>query len=94
MEIEPMTTSFSEALQAVKEGATATRLGWNGKNMCIFLVPGSTFTVNRAPLNTLFAEGTVINYGGHIDMRTANGDIVTWTASQSDLLAEDWYVCE
>ena len=26
----------------------------------------------------------------HIDMRTADGQIVPWLASQTDLLAEDW----
>lgn len=81
---------FSAALRIVKNGGRVWRLGWNGKGMFIFLVPGSTFKVNRAPLLGIYPEGTEINYHGHIDMRTAQGLVVPWVASQSDLLADDW----
>lgn len=82
--------TFSEALELVKNGKKVARAGWNGKDMFIFLVPGSTFTVNRAPLLGIYPEGTVIKYHAHIDMKTATGDIVPWLASQTDVLAEDW----
>lgn len=82
---------FSTALEALMfEGARVARTGWNGKSMFIFLVPGSTFQVNRPPLLGIYPEGTVINYLPHIDMRTADGSIVPWLASQADLLADDW----
>lgn len=82
--------SFSQALVELKEGKLMCRQGWNGKGMFIFLVPGSTFKVNRAPLNVIFEEGTKIDYHGHIDMKTADGKIVPWLCSQTDMLAEDW----
>ncbi len=85
---------FSQALIAIKNGALVARAGWNGKGMFLFLVPGSQFVVNRAPLNVIFPAGTVINYHGHIDMKTANGQIVPWLASQTDLLAEDWQIVD
>lgn len=81
---------FSVALHALRKGVLVARKGWNGKNMFIFLVPGSQFEVNRAPLLGIFPEGTKINYRSHIDMKTADGSIVTWVASQTDLLAGDW----
>jgi hypothetical protein len=81
---------FSEALVLVREGDRVARAGWNGKNMFIFLVPGSQFTVNRAPLLGIYPEGTVITYHAHIDMRTADGVIVPWLCSQTDMLAIDW----
>ena len=81
--------NFSQALEAIKTGAKMARAGWNGKEMFVFLVNGSTFTVNRPPLNVIYPEGTEINYRSHIDMRTADGSIVPWIASQTDLLAED-----
>lgn len=84
--------SFSTALALVKEGKRVARVGWNGKNMFIFLVPGSVFKVNREPLLSILGEGTEVNYHGHIDMRTANGHIVPWLCSQTDMLAEDWMV--
>jgi hypothetical protein len=82
--------NFGEALNALKSGEKVARSGWNGKDMFLFLVPGSTFKVNRAPLLGIYPEGTEINYQAHIDMKTAQGTVVPWLASQSDVLAEDW----
>jgi len=84
--------SFSEALRALKHGQKVARVGWNGKGMFIFLVPGSTFKVNRAPLLGIYEEGTEINYHAHIDIKTVDGQIVPWLCSQTDMLAEDWMI--
>lgn len=82
---------FSMALDAVlTAGAKAQRKGWNGKNMFIFFVPRSHFEVNRPPLLGIYPEGTEIDYHGHIDMRTADGTIVPWLCSQTDMQATDW----
>lgn len=62
--------------------------------MFVFLVPGSVFLVNRAPLLGIYPEGTTIDYQSHVDMKTANGSIVPWLCSQSDLLATDWALTE
>jgi Protein of unknown function (DUF2829) len=80
------------ALKVLKSNGLVQRAGWNGKGMFLLLVPGSTFTVNRPPLNVIFPEGTSIEYHAHIDMKTADGMIVPWLASQTDVLAEDWSV--
>lgn len=84
--------SIGEAVAAMKDGFKVARIGWNGKNMFIFRVPGSTFTVNRPPLLGIYPEGTVIDYRPHYDMRTADGQIVPWLCSQSDLDADDWCI--
>lgn len=84
--------NFGDALLALKAGKRVARAGWNGKGMFLFLVPGSTFQVNRAPLLGIYPEGTVINYHPHIDMKTAQDTVVPWLASQTDVLAEDWEV--
>lgn len=81
---------FGQALAAIKVGKKVARADWNGKDMFLFLVPGSTFAVNRAPLLGIYPEGTQINYHAHIDMKTAQGYVVPWLASQADLLSEDW----
>lgn len=88
--VTPQLMTFSEALFLVKAGQRVARQGWNGKGMFIFLVPGSTFQVSRPPLLGIYPEGTTIDYHAHIDMRTADGQIVPWLASQTDLLAHDW----
>jgi hypothetical protein len=38
---------FSFALEAVKHGRKAARIGWNGKGMYIYLQPGSTINGKR-----------------------------------------------
>ena len=85
---------FSCALSAIKSGKVVTRENWNGKAMFIFMVPGSTFKVNRPPLLGIFPEDTEINYQAHIDMKTASGSIVPWVVSQSDIFADDWWIVD
>ena len=84
--------NFGDAFTELHRGQKIERLGWNGKGMFIFLVHGSQFEVNRPPLLGIYPEGTVITYQPHVDMRTADGTIVPWLCSQSDLLALDWKV--
>lgn len=80
------------AIKQMRNGEKVARAGWNGKGMFLFLVPGSTFAVNRAPLLGIYPEGTEIVYQPHVDMKTTQGTVVPWLASQSDLLAADWEV--
>lgn len=66
---------FGEALHALKNGHAVRRSGWNGKGMWLMLqVPG---------------EGSKMTLP-YIYMHTAQGDLVPWLASQTDMLAEDW----
>jgi len=75
-----MPFDFSKALRRLKSGRRITRTGWNGKAMYLFLVPSSK----------IVHDGTEFNYHAHIDMKTAQGYIIPWLASQADLLQEDW----
>lgn len=84
--------NFGQALDELKRGGRVAREGWNGKGMFLFLVPGSRFVVNRPPLLGIYPEGTEISYHSHVDMKTAQGDVVPWLCSQTDMLAEDWCV--
>ena len=85
---------FGQALEHLEEavGNKVARFGWNGKGMFLYLVPGSTFVVNRPPLLGIYPEGTEVRYHAHIDMKTAQGECVPWLASQTDILADDWEV--
>lgn len=91
--MEP-TMNFGSALQALENGQKVAREGWNGRGMFIFLVPGSRFEVNRPPLLGIYPEGTEINYCPHVDMKTADGKVVPWLCSQTDMLAKDWVIVE
>ena len=89
-----MANGIGWAVKQMQDGLKVRRAGWNGKGMFLFLVPGSRFEVNRAPLLGIYPAGTVIDYQPHVDMRTAQGTIVPWLCSQSDLLATDWEPAE
>lgn len=83
---------FGDVLRHLKLGKRARRSSWEHSSMFIFLVNGSTFTVNRAPLLGIFPPGTVIDYNPHIDVRMEDGTIAVWTATQVDILANDWMI--
>ena len=86
--------NFGQAIEALKECKRVARAGWNGKGMFLFLVSGSNFVVNREPLLSIMGEGTMVTYRPHIDMKDAEGKVVPWLASQTDMLAEDWQIVE
>ncbi len=69
--------TFSNALYRLKEGKRVTRAGWNGKSMWLELQTPDVNSKMKLP---------------YIYMSTAQGSLVPWLASQTDLLAEDWYL--
>ena len=85
---------FSTALLELKMGHKVSRAGWNGKNMFVFLVPGSTFAVNRPPLLGIYPDGHIIDYNPHIDIKSVDGRITPWVASQTDIMADDWMISD
>ena len=72
-------SDFGMALSALKDGKYVTRAGWNGKNMWLGLQVPDAHSKMSLP---------------YIYMCTAQGDLVPWLASQTDMLAEDWEVLE
>lgn len=84
---------FGWALNQLRAGARVRRQGWNGKGMFLIFVPGSTFTITAdRPLGQAMPArvGETMDYQPHVDMFTAQGSMVPWLCSQSDMLAEDW----
>ena len=86
--------SFSGALVALKRGHRVCRDGWNGKGMFVFLEAACDLVVGDEDL--LFNEfaGGVVPCRAFLAMKTAQNDVVPWVASQTDLLADDWYEIE
>ena len=83
------TFGFEVALDLVKQGKRVARKGW--KNIkAIFLVAGSTFAVNRAPLLGIFPEGQKIVYNPHIDVIATDETVGVWTPTTFDILSGDW----
>lgn len=90
MQIVSHDLTFSQALEMLKKGNKVSRASWAGRNSFLFLVSGSQFTVNRAPLMGIYPEGTTVEYHAHIDMKTSEGYVVPFTITQPDVLANDW----
>ena len=72
-----MNMDFGNAIKALKLGNKVARDGWNGRNMWLRLITPTSDSEMTLP---------------YIAMFTAQGDLVPWLASQTDMLAEDWEV--
>ena len=68
-------TSFGWALIVLKEGGLVCREGWNGKGQWLELQTPDENSKMTLP---------------YIFIRTVQGDLVPWLASQTDMLATDW----
>lgn len=85
--------TFSVALDVLKMGMKVKREGWVDGTF-LFLVQGSRFEVNRAPLDQFYDTGTKLQYRPHLDKCFEDGTIGQWTPTAGDLLSEDWEITE
>jgi len=71
--------NFSEALVALKDGASIQREGWNGKDLKV----KAQFPDENSKMNLPYLY---IEY--------PDGKRCPWLASQTDIMAEDWHVVQ
>lgn len=89
--------NFGDALVLLKQGKRVARKGWNGKNMSVAYQKGYP---DGIPCNKNTAqawgmeEGELFKCRPYLQMRCADGTFQMWLASQSDILADDWYIVE
>lgn len=69
------TTDFGWALARLREGQRVTRDGWNGRGQYLELQTPDANSKMTLP---------------YVYIRTVQGDLVPWLASQTDMLATDW----
>lgn len=69
--------NFGQAIEALKGRQKVAREGWNGKGMWLALQVPDEHSKMRRP---------------YIYMSDAQGLLVPWLASQTDMLADDWGV--
>lgn len=75
---EPVHTfNIGSAVALMRVGRAVARAGWNGKGMELRLQVPDDHSKMSLP---------------YVYMRTVQGDLVPWLCSQTDLLADDWYV--
>lgn len=93
---------FGEALAHARAGKRIARLGWNGKNMYVYMTKGRLMPTDEwvvsmpsQELTEVEKERGYVNIMPHLDMKSAqNTRIIGWLASQTDMLAFDWYVID
>ena len=85
--------SFGLAIEALKIGKIVCRAGWNGKGMYVFLIQGSNniASLHGYGFGELLGEPT---FRDAMFMKTVDNQLVPWTVSQTDALADDWMIVE
>lgn len=82
---------FGKALEAVKKGATIARESWNGKNQFVYLI-----TAEELSNGLKYGYGEYSGEPRFVDVlaikTSSNAIQVGWLATQTDMLADDWYV--
>lgn len=86
--------TFGFAIELLKQGFKLARKGWNGKNMFLRYVPVASYEVAAGLLDNQQENPCNPDLLPWIGMKTADDKFVPWLASQTDVLAEDWRICE
>ncbi len=84
---------FPEALTALFNGKRVRRISWDAEAFLLD-IPGSHITVEAGrPLGDAAPDlvGTPLAYRPHIDVYIG-GEMVPWTANQTDMHARDWEI--
>ena len=87
--------NFGKAIEELKKGKKLSRKGWNGKGMFIVYQKGypDGIPCNKQTAEAYgYKEGTLFKCRPYIQMRCADGTHQMWTASQTDILSENWEV--
>lgn len=81
--------TFGIAVELLKKGKKVARQGWNGKGMYLFLSPKL-----GCQMYEQFTGEKINDLQEFVVMKTTDGTLVPWLASQTDVLAEDWMFVE
>lgn len=86
--------TFGLAIEAAKKGHKIARKGWNGKGMFLYYVPEGRYPARTDAAKSISADDGRVDYGAYIAMKTVQGKVVPWLASQTDILEDDWCIKE
>ena len=85
--------TFGDAIVLAKSGESVSRSGWNGKGMWVTYVPKGEITLPRRIEDVHSHPGdTIFKCLPFLAMKTVDGSLIPWLASQADILAEDWNI--
>lgn len=88
---QPFDLSIGEALKYLKMGIRVAREGWNGKGMYLELQKPDTNSKMTRPYVYIVIPGTKSRSSSELTPDEP-ADLVPWVISQTDLLAEDWFL--
>lgn len=80
--------NFGLAIEALKMGIAVARKGWNGKGIYLELQEPDEHSKMTLPYIYIVTNGLIT------DNPHAPKGRVPWLASQTDMLADDWYIVE
>lgn len=80
--------NFGLAIEALKMGIAVARKGWNGKGIYLELQEPDENSKMTLPYIYIVTNGLIT------DNPHAPKGRVPWLASQTDMLADDWYIVE
>ena len=94
--------SFGGAINCLKAGLAVRRAGWNGKEMFVVkqipctieanIIPGMQSLPQSAKDIIMKREDPHIDYTNQLLLIQKSGRADSWTASSSDIFADDWEV--
>lgn len=90
--INALSLDFGEALDMMKQGYRVAREGWNGKDMFLYYVSEGRYPVKMDAAAGIADKDGLVEYSAYIALKTAQGYVVPWTASQTDILSTDWII--
>ena len=94
--------SFGDAVKYLKRGLKVARKGWNGKGMYLWLLPETVvkkeWCRDERLIEAMMGKDEVLCLGS-IRMFTHDSSgrqavLTGWLASQSDILADDWFIVD
>ena len=85
---------FGMAIEALKRGKKVARMGWNGKGMFLYYVPPGRYPARTEAAKTIAGNDGKVDYGAYLALKTVQGNVIPWLASQADVLANDWEIVE
>lgn len=88
--------NFGEAIDACKKGKKIARRNWNGKDQFVFRVSGTDLQyLDDKYYRKLGMKLGSVEYVSVFAIKTTSGQVqVGWLATQTDMMADDWYIVE
>ena len=81
--------TFGLAIKMLKQGARISRAGWNASGMFLYYVPASCYEALTPIAKEAFGD-KLVPYREYIAIKTAQGDVMPWSPSSSDVFENDW----